>query len=64
MNTIRILIVLAINSNCQLYQYDIENTILHMEFDEKSCSQIPPGYNKNIDRNKVGFGRFAVISRA
>ena len=52
-NTIRILISLAINLDWPLYQYDIKNAFLHGELNEEIYMNIPPGYEGKMNEGKV-----------
>ena len=76
MNTITILLSLAINFDMELQQYDVKNAFLHGELEEKIYMSIPPRFNGS-DGNKVcrlkktlyglkqspcaWFGRFAKV---
>ena len=78
MNTVRILLSLAVHYNWQLLQYDVKNTFLHGDLDEEICMNIPPGFEENTG-NKVcklkkvlyglkqspraWFGRFAKVMK-
>ena len=76
MNTVRILLSLAINFNWELQQYDVKNVFLHGELEEEIYMSIPPRFSGS-DENKVcrlkkalyglkqspcaWFGRFAKV---
>ena len=45
MNTIRILIALAVQHNWTLQQYDVKNAFLHGDLEEGIYMKIPPGYS-------------------
>ena len=52
-NTIRILISLAVNLDWPLYQYDIKNAFLHGDLNEEIYMNIPPGYEGKMNKGKV-----------
>ena len=76
MNTVRILLSLAINFDSELQQYDVKNVFLHGELEEEIYMSIPPRFGGS-DGNKVcwlkkalyglkqspraRFGRFAKV---
>ena len=53
MNTICILISLAVNLDWSLLQHDIKNAFLHGDLDEEIYMKIPPGYEENGYTSKV-----------
>ena len=53
MNTVRVLISLAVNLDWELLQYDIKNAFLYGELKEEIYMQIPPGYENESTRGKV-----------
>ena len=53
LNTVRISISLAVNLDWELNQYDIKNAFLNGELEEEIYMQIPPGYENNMNKNKV-----------
>ncbi|RVW89838.1 Retrovirus-related Pol polyprotein from transposon RE1 [Vitis vinifera] len=52
MNTVIILLSLAVHYNWQLLQYDVKNAFLHGDLDEEIYINIPPGFEENTS-NKV-----------
>ena len=52
-NTIRILISLAVNLDWPLNQYDIKNAFLHGDLREEIYMDLPPGYGSTRDSRKV-----------
>ena len=52
-NTIRILISLAVNLDWPLNQYDIKNAFLHGNLKEEIYMEIPPGYEGFNNKGKV-----------
>ena len=52
-NTIKILLSLAVNLDWPLYQYDIKNAFLHGDLNEEIYMNIPPGYEGNLNKGKV-----------
>ena len=46
MNTIRILIVLGVQHNWTLQQYNIKNTFLYGDLEDEIYMKIPPGYSR------------------
>lgn len=53
MNTILILISLAINMDWPLLQYDIKNAFLHGDLNEEIYMKIPPGYEESSGISKT-----------
>ena len=52
-NTIRILISLAVNLDWPLNQYNIKNAFLHGDLKEEIYMAVPPGYEGSMHRDKV-----------
>ena len=53
MNSIRILISLAVNLDWELHQYDIKNAFLYGELKEEIYMDVPPGYASDATHGKV-----------
>ena len=53
LNTVRILISLAVNLDWELYQYDIKNAFLNGKLEVEMYMQIPPGYENLTNKGKV-----------
>ena len=53
MNTVRILISLAVNLNWKLLQYNIKNVFLHGDLDKEIYMRIPLEYEQTKNRTKV-----------
>ena len=53
MNTVRILLSLAVNFNWLLLKFDVKNVFLHRDLEEEIYMDIPPGFNKNRLGTKV-----------
>ena len=52
MNTVRILLSLAVNFDWELQQYDVKNAFLHGELEKEIYMSIPLGFSGS-DGNKV-----------
>lgn len=52
-NSIGILLSLAVNFNWTLYQYDVKNAFLYGELHEEVYMSLLPGFETNLARNKV-----------
>ncbi|KAH9699990.1 protein kinase domain-containing protein [Citrus sinensis] len=53
LNTIRILLSLAVNLDWYLYQLDIENAFLNGDLEEEVFMEVPQGLDLNLTGNKV-----------
>ena len=48
MNTIRILVALAMQFNWSLQQYDVKNAFLHRDIEEEIYENVPLGYSRSM----------------
>jgi Reverse transcriptase (RNA-dependent DNA polymerase) len=53
MNTVKILLLLAINNGWYLYQMDVKNIFLQGTLEEEVLMTLPPGYGKEQNTNFV-----------
>ena len=53
MNTIRILISLAVNLNWELHQFDVKNAFLYGDLEEEIYKRTHPGYELVGNKTKV-----------
>ena len=53
MNTVRVLLSLAVNLDWTLRQFDIKNTFLHGELEEEVYMSLPPWYSVSGDTGNV-----------
>ena len=52
-NSIHVLLSLAVNSNWPLHQLDIKNAFLNGDLEEEVFMELPPGFGGNFDKKKV-----------
>ena len=52
-NSIRVLLSLAVNSDWPLHQLDIKNAFLNGDLEEEVFMSLPPGFEKKLGVNKV-----------
>ena len=52
-NSIRILLSLAVNRNWPLYQLDVKDVFLNGDLDEEVFINVPPGFVEEMGANKV-----------
>ena len=52
-NSIRILLSLAVNSDWPLHQVDVENAFLNGDIKEEVFMSLPPGFEKRLGSDKV-----------
>ena len=53
MNTVRVLISIAVNLDWDLLQYDIKNAFLYGYLKEEIYMQVPSGYENEVTQGKV-----------
>ncbi|RVW98707.1 Copia protein [Vitis vinifera] len=53
LNTIRILLSLAVNQDWCLQQLDIKNAFLNGDLEEEDYMEIPPGFEESLAKNQV-----------
>jgi len=79
LNTVRVLLSLAVNRDWQLHQFDVKNAFLHGDLEEEVYMDVPPGYTAKSETEVVcklqralyglkqspraWFGRFNVAMR-
>ncbi|RVX15531.1 Retrovirus-related Pol polyprotein from transposon RE1 [Vitis vinifera] len=55
LNTIRILVSLAVNQDLCLQQLDIKNVFLNGDLEEEVYMEIPPGFEGSMAKNQLGY---------
>ena len=53
MNTVRILLSLAVNFHWDLQQFDVKNAFLHGDLEKEIFMEIPPSFGGALGTNKV-----------
>ena len=53
MNTVRVLLSLAVNQSWPLYQMDVKNAFLHCQLEEEVYMKLPPGHSQSYDPDMV-----------
>ncbi|RVW43409.1 Retrovirus-related Pol polyprotein from transposon RE1 [Vitis vinifera] len=62
LNTIRILLSLAVNQDWCLQQLDIKNVFLNSDLEEEVYMEIPPGFEESMAKNqKSHAGKMAIL---
>ncbi|RVX11271.1 Heat shock 70 kDa protein 17 [Vitis vinifera] len=55
LNTIKILLSLAVNQDWCLQQLDIKNAFLNGDLEEEVYMEIPPGFEESMAKNQLGY---------